>query len=194
VIVQEVAHPSTDRKQLTINIYKTNFASESVAIAPDTTAPEAEEEIDEDDRARIEFNNAVESIGFDHQGEFYPIEFAPEDYEWTEIGRCMIATAENYTAILNYSLMEYWEVHHNTIEILEMAIAEVSRLEGVVNTEATHQVLDLGNNESLSTGIFEDSNGTFDALTLTESKSFKTRKGAIKWLAVRGYAPNGKKL
>ena len=56
------------------------------------------------------------------------------------------------------------------------------------------QVLDLGNNESLTTGIFEDGDGTFEALTLTQSKSFKTRKGAEKWLAVRGYAPNGKKL
>jgi hypothetical protein len=56
------------------------------------------------------------------------------------------------------------------------------------------QVLDLGNNESLTTGIFEDSDGTFEALTLTQSKSFKTRKGAEKWLAARGYAPNGKKL
>jgi hypothetical protein len=48
------------------------------------------------------------------------------------------------------------------------------------------QVLDLGNNESLTTGIFE-------ALTLTQSKSFKTRKGAEKWLAARGYDANGKK-
>ena len=55
------------------------------------------------------------------------------------------------------------------------------------------QVLELGNNEQLSTGIFEDSNG-FEALTLTQSKSFKTRKGAEKWLAAKGYAPNGKKI
>ena len=55
------------------------------------------------------------------------------------------------------------------------------------------QVLDLGNNESLTTGIFEDSDGTFEALTLTQSKSFKTRNGAEKWLAARGYDANGKK-
>ena len=55
------------------------------------------------------------------------------------------------------------------------------------------QVLELGNNEQLSTGIFEDVNG-FEALTLTQSKSFKTRKGAEKWLEARGYAPNGKKI
>lgn len=56
------------------------------------------------------------------------------------------------------------------------------------------QVLDLGNNESLSTGIFSQHNGTFTALTLTQGKDFKTRKGAEKWLATKGYAPNGKKL
>jgi hypothetical protein len=55
------------------------------------------------------------------------------------------------------------------------------------------QVLDLGNNESLTTGFFEDSDGTFESLTLTQSKSFKTRKGAEKWLAARGYDANGKK-
>jgi hypothetical protein len=49
------------------------------------------------------------------------------------------------------------------------------------------QVLDLGNNESLSVGVFPQHNGTFIALTLTQSKTFKTRKGAEKWLAARGY-------
>lgn len=43
--------------------------------------------------------------------------------------------------------------------------------------------LDLGNNESLSTGISENSDGTYTALTFTKSKTFKTLKGAEKWLA-----------
>jgi len=32
------------------------------------------------------------------------------------------------------------------------------------------------------------------ALTLTQSKTFKTRKGAEMWLAKRSYGPNGQSL
>jgi hypothetical protein len=45
------------------------------------------------------------------------------------------------------------------------------------------KTLDLGNNESLSTGIAKNSDGTYTALTFTKSKTFKTAKGAEKWLA-----------
>lgn len=45
--------------------------------------------------------------------------------------------------------------------------------------------LDLGNNEALSTGIAKNSDGTYTALTFTQSKTFKTVKGAEKWLAKR---------
>jgi hypothetical protein len=41
--------------------------------------------------------------------------------------------------------------------------------------------LDLGNNESLSRGIFPQGDGTFLAMTYTQSKCFKTLKGAVKW-------------
>lgn len=43
--------------------------------------------------------------------------------------------------------------------------------------------LDLGNNETISKGIFPQNDGTFLAMTFTQSKFFKTRKGAEKWLA-----------
>ena len=43
--------------------------------------------------------------------------------------------------------------------------------------------LDLGNNETLSTGISKNSDGTYTALTFSQSKTFKTLKGAEKWLA-----------
>ena len=52
-------------------------------------------------------------------------------------------------------------------------------------------IQDLGNNETISTGISKNSEGTFTALTFSESKSFKTKKGAIKWLSKRGYDKNG---
>ena len=45
--------------------------------------------------------------------------------------------------------------------------------------------LDLGNNETLSKGISKNSDGTYTALTFTQSKTFKTLNGAKKWLAKR---------
>ena len=58
-------------------------------------------------------------------------------------------------------------------------------------TTTNHTTLDLGNNESLVCGIFPQADGTFDALTFTATKNFKTRKGAEKWLARRGFNPDG---
>ncbi len=49
--------------------------------------------------------------------------------------------------------------------------------------EYSVEVLDLGNNESATRGVFENSDGTFTALTYTQSKDFKTLKGAQKWFA-----------
>ena len=46
--------------------------------------------------------------------------------------------------------------------------------------------IELGNNESATVGIVEQSDGSFLALTFSKSREFKTRKGAIKWLAKRG--------
>jgi len=56
--------------------------------------------------------------------------------------------------------------------------------------------LDMGNNEVLSTGYTKNSDGrTYTALSLCESKSdFKTKRGAIAWLAKRGYDENGYKV
>jgi hypothetical protein len=50
---------------------------------------------------------------------------------------------------------------------------------------------DMGNNETLSTGINALPDGTFLALTLTASKSFKTERGAVRWLDARGYRADG---
>ena len=52
------------------------------------------------------------------------------------------------------------------------------------------QMLNL-ETKTLSTGIIPQPDGTFLALTLTQSKTLKTRKGAEKWLAQRGYNPDG---
>lgn len=45
------------------------------------------------------------------------------------------------------------------------------------------ETIDLGNNESLSRGVFPQRDGTFLAMTFTRSKTFKTRKGAERWYA-----------
>jgi hypothetical protein len=52
--------------------------------------------------------------------------------------------------------------------------------------DKTMQTIDLGNNETLSRGIEKNSDGTYTALTFTQSKTFKTLKGAEKWLAKKG--------
>jgi hypothetical protein len=45
--------------------------------------------------------------------------------------------------------------------------------------------LNTGNNESLVKGVFANNDGTFTALTFTQSKTFKTAKGANKWMLAR---------
>jgi hypothetical protein len=52
---------------------------------------------------------------------------------------------------------------------------------------------DQGNNETISRGVFE-LHGKFTALTFSESKTFKTRAGAEKWLAKRGYRADGSRI
>jgi hypothetical protein len=44
------------------------------------------------------------------------------------------------------------------------------------------KTLDLGNNEQISRGIAKNQDGTFTAMTFTQSKDFKTLAGAQKWL------------
>lgn len=49
----------------------------------------------------------------------------------------------------------------------------------------TNETIDLGNNESVSRGIFPQPDGTFLAMTFSASKTFKTRRGAERWLERR---------
>jgi len=53
---------------------------------------------------------------------------------------------------------------------------------------------DLGNNESLTRGLFPQNDGTYLAMTFSVSKSFKTLKGAAKWLRARGLTPTGERI
>lgn len=46
------------------------------------------------------------------------------------------------------------------------------------------------NNESVALGVFPNCDGSFTALTYSQSKTFKTLKGAVKWYEGK----TGKKL
>lgn len=48
-----------------------------------------------------------------------------------------------------------------------------------------NKTIDLGNNEVASRGVFKNNDGTFTAMTYTQSKTFKTEAGAKRWLAAR---------
>jgi hypothetical protein len=46
-----------------------------------------------------------------------------------------------------------------------------------------NETIDLGNNESLSRGVFgPDADGMYTALTFSQSKRFKTLRGAKNWI------------
>ena len=47
------------------------------------------------------------------------------------------------------------------------------------------KTIDLGNNEAISSGIIAERDGTFTAMTFTQSKNFKTRAGAARWHAAK---------
>jgi hypothetical protein len=47
------------------------------------------------------------------------------------------------------------------------------------------EMLNQGNNEQISRGLIETADG-FLAMTFTQSKTFKTREAAVKWLEKRG--------
>lgn len=63
-----------------------------------------------------------------------------------------------------------------------LVIMDETITKGETMKKSTTIKLDLGNNEELSQGVFENSDGTYLALTFTKSKNFKTKKGAIRWL------------
>lgn len=53
----------------------------------------------------------------------------------------------------------------------------------------------VDNNETLAIGIDQAADGSYTALTLVDSKSgFKTRGGAVRWLARRGYNEDGSRI
>ena len=52
----------------------------------------------------------------------------------------------------------------------------------------------MGNNERVTRGLFPQSNEEFLVLTFTESETFKSRVGALGWLAARGLDATGRNI
>lgn len=71
-------------------------------------------------------------------------------------------------------------------------LAEIEGLEKALD-ESMKQT-NSGNNESLKQGMVNNADGTYTAMTFTQSKTFKTKAGAVKWLAQRGLNPDGSVL
>ena len=44
-----------------------------------------------------------------------------------------------------------------------------------------NKIVHQENNESVALGVFSNNDGTFTAMTYSQSKDFKTLKGAKKW-------------
>jgi hypothetical protein len=84
----------------------------------------------------IAINKVLEPLGFSHGGNFYPVEFPFEEFEWIEIGCSAIAYTNTYIAVLNYSIVEYWEVPYleasdNNSELIKSTVKAVKELEKV---------------------------------------------------------------
>jgi hypothetical protein len=71
---------------------------------------------------------------------------------------------------------------HENIRILT-GVCERGRARLAERIVAEGETTDLGNNESRSTGVFANTDGTFTALSGARSKTLKTRAGAERWLA-----------
>jgi non-homologous end joining protein Ku len=69
-------------------------------------------------------------------------------------------------------------------DLLSMLQASVKNIEVKKHKgkALTQNIVTDANNESYAEGIFENKDGTFQALTPTKSSSFKTRGGAERWL------------
>lgn len=75
-----------------------------------------------------------------------------------------------------------WNEHVEGEAAWQAKAAEKKAAQAAQAAEAAR--VDLGNNETATSGVSADADGTFTALTFTESKSgFKTRKGAENWYA-----------
>ena len=72
---------------------------------------------------------------------------------------------------------------YNRLVIMEAWQGRTTQSKGI-ETMTTIKI-ETGNNESVVRGISKNSDGTFTAVTFSQSKTFKTLKGAQKWMAAK---------
>jgi len=85
---------------------------------------------------------------------------------------------KNFYLPINLPLVKFIPSTHRCT-----AIIKTFRRPGDKGSNRGHEMesIDLGNNESLKTGVFPAGNGTWLAMTFTRSKTFKTEAGARRW-------------
>jgi hypothetical protein len=71
------------------------------------------------------------------------------------------------------------------------SIKQAGKVCGMTSTTIS---IDLGNNDSLTRGVFKNADGTFTALTFAHSKTFKTYAGAVRWFKARTGLWGGAKI
>ena len=117
--------------------------------------------------------------------------------------QCDTATNESSSEVNSEESYEYWPICYlyNESQVEKLDSNNTEREESNTDSvdtqgisDVTHFVQDMGNNESLTRGLFPESDGEFLAMTFTESKRFKTKEGAIKWLEARGLSPDGQRF
>lgn len=74
----------------------------------------------------------------------------------------------------------------NRLKLVARKLSEsVAGRRFLMTKEINMQTLNQGNNEQISRGLIETADG-YLALTLAQSKTFKGRPAAVRWLAKRG--------
>ena len=83
---------------------------------------------------RQELDKALSDLGISFKEDFEPIEIDVDDFEHIcEIGSFVVATQKEYTAILDYTEMVYWDVASNlgtTLKAIEViSYYEIQRMQ-----------------------------------------------------------------
>ena len=80
--------------------------------------------------SRQELDKALSDVGISFKGDFEPIEIEVDDFEHIcEIGSFVVATQKEYTAILDYTEMVYWDIASDSMGTTLKAIETISKYE-----------------------------------------------------------------
>ena len=77
-----------------------------------------------------ELDKALSDLGIGFKEDFEPIEIDVDDFSHIcEIGSFVVAIQKEYTAILDYTEMVYWDVASDSMETTLKAIEAISKYE-----------------------------------------------------------------